>query len=146
MEYVYEEAGAPSLRQLQERAGGSHLLPVSSAARIVNREALPASRQQCFAFRSACGLPDRSAERWARAFDRITSHRDRDSEMLSDLHAALGITMKDLALHKQADHRLDPHLRLSTAVRVHRPEALLEPAWARVRLARQILPRDARAA
>ncbi|MCM9077177.1 MULTISPECIES: NAD(P)/FAD-dependent oxidoreductase [Streptomyces] len=30
----------------EERASGSHLLPVSSAARIVNREALPAGRRQ----------------------------------------------------------------------------------------------------
>ncbi|MFD7029204.1 hypothetical protein ACFWAR_14340 [Streptomyces sp. NPDC059917] len=33
------------MRRLQELAGGPHLLPVSSAARIVNRQALPVSRQ-----------------------------------------------------------------------------------------------------
>ncbi len=81
MEYFYEAAGAPPLRQLQERAGGSYLLPVSSAARIVNREALPASRQQCIAFLIACGLPDRTAERWAQAFDRITRHRDLEAAL-----------------------------------------------------------------
>ncbi|MFB6564079.1 helix-turn-helix domain-containing protein [Streptomyces sp. NPDC056400] len=142
MEYSYESAGAPSLRQLQERAGGSHLLPVSSAARIVNREALPASRQQCFAFLIACGLPDRAAERWAQAFDRITSHRDLDPELLSDLEAALTITM-NAALHKQIDRRFEPHLQLSKTIR-RRPETLLGAAWTRKHFATQT--RDTRAA
>ncbi|MFE9468745.1 helix-turn-helix domain-containing protein [Streptomyces virginiae] len=152
MEYFYEAAGAPSLRQLQERAGGSHLLPVSSAARIVNREALPASRQQCVAFLTACGLPDRSAERWAQAFDRITRHRDADPETLSDLEAALAITLKSTdhwALAAQDNRRSAPHLRqqLSTA-RVRRPEAVLDPAWEQHRrpLRQRIALRSSRAA
>ncbi|MER7338586.1 helix-turn-helix transcriptional regulator [Streptomyces sp. NPDC000075] len=76
LEYFYERAGAPSLRRLQELAGGRHLLPVSSAARIVGRQALPASRQQCAAFLTACGITGSRLERWADAFVRITSSRE----------------------------------------------------------------------
>nr|WSW64637.1 helix-turn-helix domain-containing protein [Streptomyces sp. NBC_00998] len=94
LEYFYECAGAPSLRQLQERAGGRHLLPVSSAARLVNREALPASRQQCVAFLTACGVTGRLRERWADAFDRIVLDREgTDPGTLSDLESVLALTM-----------------------------------------------------
>ncbi|MEY2229512.1 helix-turn-helix domain-containing protein [Streptomyces sp. BF23-19] len=72
LEYFYEAAGAPSLRLLARRAGGTHLLPVSSAGRIVNRQALPASRQQFVAYLTACGLAGRQLERWGDAFVEIT--------------------------------------------------------------------------
>ncbi|MFB7810813.1 helix-turn-helix domain-containing protein [Streptomyces virginiae] len=148
MEYFYEAAGAPSLRQLQELAGGSHLLPVSSAARIVNREALPASHQQCLAFLTACGLPDRTAQRWAQAFDRITRHRAADLETTRDVEAALAILMKNAepsAPHQQIDRWFE-HLRPSGAVRLLRPEAQLERTWAREHIVRRIHPRGERAA
>ncbi|WP_051837983.1 hypothetical protein [Streptomyces sp. NRRL F-2580] len=61
LEYFYERAGVLPLRRLQKQMGAAHLLPVSEAARIVTREALPASRQQCVAFLTACGLTDRLA-------------------------------------------------------------------------------------
>ncbi|MCX5009524.1 hypothetical protein OG765_00705 [Streptomyces sp. NBC_00555] len=88
LEYFYERAGALSLRRLQTLAGGSHLLPVSSAARIVNRQALPASRHQCAAFLAACGIGPRLVERWADAFDRIARARDIDPQTVSDMEAA----------------------------------------------------------
>ncbi|MDX3537488.1 hypothetical protein PV721_24570 [Streptomyces sp. MB09-01] len=65
-------SGALPLRRLQALAGGAHLLPVSTAARIVSRQALPASRQQCAAFLSACGLGPQLVQRWADAYERIT--------------------------------------------------------------------------
>ncbi|MEU3830447.1 helix-turn-helix transcriptional regulator [Streptomyces sp. NPDC029080] len=45
LEVVWEQAGAPSLRELKERSGNPLALPVSSAARIVNRDAIPADAQ-----------------------------------------------------------------------------------------------------
>ncbi|MFJ4866478.1 helix-turn-helix domain-containing protein [Streptomyces sp. NPDC088748] len=139
MEYFYESAGAPSLRQLQERAGGTHLLPVSSAARIVNRQALPASRQQCLAFLVACGLSDALVSRWVRAFDRIM----RLNAPLSDAEAALAL--RKWQVRPQAERRFEARVRLSRAPR-RQPEALLEPARDRERAVRQILPRQSRAA
>ncbi|MFE9484290.1 helix-turn-helix domain-containing protein [Streptomyces spororaveus] len=142
MEYFYEAAGAPSLRELQEQAGGRHLLPVSSAARIVNREALPASRQQCLAFLTACGLGARTAERWAQAFDRITRHRD--------LEAALATRLEEsdhLALHPQVHRQFERYVpRFSGDVRVRKPEVLRERTRDRELFERQVLPRKSRAA
>ncbi|MFD5617546.1 helix-turn-helix domain-containing protein [Streptomyces yangpuensis] len=141
MEYFYEAAGAPPLRQLQKQAGGRHLLPVSSAARIVNREALPASRQQCLAFLTACDLPDRTAERWAQAFDRVTRHRD--------LEATPAVTMEETdhgALHPQIHREFERYVRLSGDIRARKPEVVRERAWDREHLVRQVLPRKSRAA
>ncbi|MFB7784084.1 helix-turn-helix domain-containing protein [Streptomyces vinaceus] len=89
MEYFYERAGAPPLRRIQERAGGAHQLAVSSAARIVNREALPASRQQCVAFLTACGLTDRQADRWATAYERVVGSSGTSAAVSSEVEAAL---------------------------------------------------------
>ncbi|MEU6299273.1 hypothetical protein [Streptomyces erythrochromogenes] len=75
LEYFYERAGALPLSQLQALPGASHELPVSTAARIVRRQALPASRQQCIAFLTACGIGLRLLRRWADAYDRITAPR-----------------------------------------------------------------------
>ncbi|MFD3680072.1 helix-turn-helix domain-containing protein [Streptomyces sp. NPDC058613] len=71
--YFYEKAGGPPLRRLRELAGGAHLLPVSTAGRIVNRQALPVSRQQCVAFLTACGITPHFVQRWADAYDRVTA-------------------------------------------------------------------------
>ncbi|MFJ2598640.1 helix-turn-helix domain-containing protein [Streptomyces erythrochromogenes] len=76
LEYFYEAAGAPSLRRLADLAGGVHLLPVSSAARIVKRQALPVSRQQMVAFLTACGRTGQGLELWGDAFDEITQNPD----------------------------------------------------------------------
>ncbi|MFJ6797295.1 helix-turn-helix domain-containing protein [Streptomyces sp. NPDC091268] len=70
--YHYEAGGAPSLRDLQEMAGGAHLLPVSTAARIVTRQSLPASRQQCEAFLAACGVTKGRKAQWGEAWSRVT--------------------------------------------------------------------------
>ncbi|MCY0954099.1 helix-turn-helix domain-containing protein [Streptomyces sp. H27-S2] len=71
--YFYERAGAPTLRRLSVLAGGRHLLPVSTAGRVVAGQVLPASRQQCLAFLEACGVGLRLRVRWADAYDRIAA-------------------------------------------------------------------------
>lgn len=70
--YFYEEAGAPPLRKLQAAAGGAHLLPVSTAARIVRRETMPASRQQFEAFMVGCAVPGHRRRAWLQAWDNVT--------------------------------------------------------------------------
>lgn len=89
LEYFYEAARAPPLRRLTELAGGSRLLPVSSAARIVNRQALPASRQQMIAFLTACGLTEWARAIWGEAFEEITESHD---------HAEAGPLIRTAAL------------------------------------------------
>ncbi|WCD91340.1 hypothetical protein KPP03845_200301 (plasmid) [Streptomyces xanthophaeus] len=108
MEYFYEKAGAPPLRQLQERAGGAHLLAVSSAARIVNREALPASRQQCVAFLTACDLTDRAADRWATAYERVVTASVIAGAPSPDLEAAISVLLNHEGV---GGHRIRPATR-----------------------------------
>ncbi|MFF1810740.1 hypothetical protein ACFVXW_16690 [Streptomyces sp. NPDC058251] len=72
---LYENAGAPSLRELRERSGNILALPVSSAARIVNRETIPADAPQLKAFLTGCGLPAEQHGPWERAWKKIASRR-----------------------------------------------------------------------
>lgn len=85
LEYFYEAAGAPPLRRLADRAGGAHLLPVSSAARIVKRQALPVSRQQMVAFLTGCGLTGQALDLWGQAFEEITQNPDGPYSRLNAL-------------------------------------------------------------
>lgn len=55
---LYERVGAPSLRDLQAAAGGSMHLPLTSAARIVTRQTLPADTEQHKAFLAGCGITE----------------------------------------------------------------------------------------
>ncbi|MFF3679847.1 helix-turn-helix domain-containing protein [Streptomyces sp. NPDC002120] len=85
LEYFYEVAGAPPLRRLVDLAGGAHLLPVSSAARIVKRQALPVSRQQMMAFLTACGITGQELDRWGDAFEEITQNPESPYSRLNAL-------------------------------------------------------------
>lgn len=72
LEVVWEQAGAPSLREIKDRSGDPLALPVSSAARIVNRDAIPADEQQLRAFLTGCGIPPERHTPWLSAFKKIT--------------------------------------------------------------------------
>lgn len=73
LELAWEQAGAPTLREIRARSGNKHALPVSSVARIVNRQALPADPQQLQAFLRGCGIPDDKHTPWLNAWNKITS-------------------------------------------------------------------------
>lgn len=92
LEYLYEAAGAPPLRRLAELAGGTHLLPVSSASRIVSRQALPVSRQQMIAFLTGCGITER-LDVWGDAFEEITQGFNPDRR-LEEFFGAVAEGMK----------------------------------------------------
>ncbi|MFD4955811.1 helix-turn-helix domain-containing protein [Streptomyces sp. NPDC058451] len=65
---LYERAGAPPLRQVQHRGGGPLHLPLSTLARIVNRETLPADQKQYLAFLMGCGVPEEQRAKWLAAW------------------------------------------------------------------------------
>ncbi|MGY1495042.1 helix-turn-helix domain-containing protein [Streptomyces sp. QTS52] len=71
LEAVWEQAGVPSLREIRERSGNPLALPVSSAARIVKRHAIPADEQQLQAFLTGCGIPPQRHMPWLTAFNKI---------------------------------------------------------------------------
>ncbi|MGW6928407.1 hypothetical protein ACWGA9_45370, partial [Streptomyces sp. NPDC054950] len=74
---LYEQAGAPPLREFQQRAGGPLELPLSTLARIVSRQALPVSEKQYLAFLRACratGFYEDFTE-WINAWQRTSQRR-----------------------------------------------------------------------
>ncbi|MFI8233931.1 helix-turn-helix domain-containing protein [Streptomyces sp. NPDC085900] len=73
LEVVFEQAGAPSLREIRDRSGNPLALPVSSAARIVNRDTIPADQPQLQAFLTGCGVPPERHTPWLAAFAKISS-------------------------------------------------------------------------
>ncbi|MGW4221788.1 helix-turn-helix domain-containing protein [Streptomyces bacillaris] len=80
---LYEIAGAPPLRTIQMR-GGELILPLSSLARIVSQEAIPADDQQLIAFLNGVGRRETSPTwhgRWTKARARVISPREA-SKML----------------------------------------------------------------
>lgn len=83
---LYEHKGAPPLRDLQHRAGAVHL-PLSTAARIVNRQALPADAPQLLAFLRACAVDGESQQPWLDAWFKVMRSKkiiDISKETLND--------------------------------------------------------------
>ncbi|MGW7328132.1 helix-turn-helix domain-containing protein [Streptomyces sp. NPDC054840] len=70
--YVYEAAGAPSLREVHDRCDNPHALPVSTIGRIVARTTTPADEKQLLAFLHGCGIWNRD-QNWLKAWEKVTS-------------------------------------------------------------------------
>ncbi|GFE27515.1 helix-turn-helix domain-containing protein [Streptomyces nigrescens] len=70
---AYERAGAPPLRDL-DRPGRARV-PLATASRIVNRHALPSSRQQLITFLTVCGIPPAAQRPYLDAYEHVTSQR-----------------------------------------------------------------------
>ncbi|PWJ02054.1 hypothetical protein DKG34_40840 [Streptomyces sp. NWU49] len=98
LEVVWEQAGAPSLRDIRDRSGNPLALPVSSAARIVNRDAVPADEQQLRAFLTGCGVPSEKHAVWTAVFAKISSAP-------SAATAAQGLPQEWTALGRHAELR-----------------------------------------
>ncbi|MFJ5780381.1 hypothetical protein [Streptomyces sp. NPDC093094] len=72
---LYERAGAPPLREVQKLAGGAAHLPLSTLARIVNRQALPADKRQLHVFLLGCRLDEKQLPEWEETWSRLASGR-----------------------------------------------------------------------
>ncbi|MGW8863372.1 helix-turn-helix domain-containing protein [[Kitasatospora] papulosa] len=73
---LYESKGAPPLREVQARGGGETFLPLSSLARIVSMQAVPADDRQLIALLSGLGrgqVGDGWGDRWLEARARATA-------------------------------------------------------------------------
>jgi transcriptional regulator with XRE-family HTH domain len=74
LEYLYEAAGAPPLREIQERSEDPLSLPISTIGRIVNRKTLPADKRQLLSFVRGCGIRGRrELEAWSSAWDKVST-------------------------------------------------------------------------
>ncbi|MFJ1958797.1 helix-turn-helix domain-containing protein [Streptomyces microflavus] len=70
---LYERAGAPPLRVVQEK-GGAIYLPLTTLTRIVHQKTLPVYRQQLIAFLHGCGTRwERGEKMWVEAYARVTT-------------------------------------------------------------------------
>ncbi|MFG3207856.1 helix-turn-helix domain-containing protein [Streptomyces sp. NPDC048192] len=83
---LYEKAGSPPLRTMEQRAGGYGALPRSSAHRIVNKQAMPHGLRQFQAYLRACEVPEAEWPDWEAAWTRAWRHEKHDD------FVALGIT------------------------------------------------------
>jgi transcriptional regulator with XRE-family HTH domain len=111
---AYEEAGAPSLRVLRERAGtegtaGTFLLPKTTAWRIIRRTGRPTDWRQCAAFLRACGITGPRLDLWHQAWDRAQSHTVRTPEATAAIE-------RRLAAHARARQSVEPLQRLLVAL------------------------------
>ncbi|MFD3998996.1 multiprotein-bridging factor 1 family protein [Streptomyces sp. NPDC058583] len=68
---IHINYGAPTYREMQHRAG-SHVLPLSSISRILQRQMLPVDERQMAAFLTGCGVPYKEQEAWLDAWARAT--------------------------------------------------------------------------
>jgi hypothetical protein len=75
---LYEKAGSPPLRTMEQRAGGFGHLPRSTAHRIVTKQAMPHSLQQFQAYLRACEVPEPDWPDWEAAWTRAWRHEKRD--------------------------------------------------------------------
>ncbi|MET9568503.1 helix-turn-helix transcriptional regulator [Streptomyces virginiae] len=79
LQQLYERAGSPTLREMEQRAGGYGVLPRSTAHRIVTRQAVPHSIAQFRAFLQACEVPVTSHVAWEDAWSRAWRHEKSDA-------------------------------------------------------------------
>ncbi|MEU5524879.1 helix-turn-helix transcriptional regulator [Streptomyces sp. NPDC047860] len=104
---LYEKAGSPALRTMEQRAGNFGVLPRSTVHRIVAKQAMPHSKQQFQAYLRACEVPETEWPDWEGAWTRAWRHEKQDDlatrsaastapTPLRDVLAAAGITSKDV--------------------------------------------------
>lgn len=81
---LYEDAGAPPLRIMEERAGEYGALPRSSAHRIVNKQTVPHSHQQFQAYLRACDVPPDRWKEWEDAWSRAWRYEKQEDAGLNE--------------------------------------------------------------
>ncbi|WP_162948149.1 helix-turn-helix domain-containing protein [Streptomyces europaeiscabiei] len=128
---LYERAGSPALRIMEQRAGGYGALPRSTAHRIVTKQAMPHSLQQFQAYLRACEVPEADRPDWEAAWTRAWRHEKHDefaalgasSVMDVDFLEAIELSPKDRkrasARANQLRERLQEHY--GTAIADARP-------------------------
>ncbi|MFF4828246.1 helix-turn-helix domain-containing protein [Streptomyces sp. NPDC001312] len=75
---LYEKAGSPTLRTMEQRAGGYGVLPRSTAHRIKTKQTMPHSLSQFRAYLRACEVPDADWLQWEAAWTRAWRHEKQD--------------------------------------------------------------------
>ncbi|MFC8957371.1 helix-turn-helix domain-containing protein [Streptomyces sp. NPDC057101] len=81
---LYEKAGSPAFRTMEQRAGRYGLLPRSTAHRIVNKLAMPHNLPQFQAYLKACEVPEGDWPLWESAWARAWRHEKQDDLVTPD--------------------------------------------------------------
>ncbi|MGD9482855.1 helix-turn-helix transcriptional regulator [Streptomyces sp. TRM70308] len=81
---LYEKAGSPTLRTMEERAGRYGVLPRSTVHRIVRRQTMPAGLGQFRAFLRACEVPETDWQEWEAAWSRAWRHEKNDRNVITE--------------------------------------------------------------
>ncbi|MFE1076049.1 helix-turn-helix domain-containing protein [Streptomyces sp. NPDC058783] len=87
---LYERAGSPPLRIMEQRAGGFGHLPRSTAHRIATKQAMPHSLQQFQAYLRACEVPEADWQDWEAAWTRAWRQEKRDGWLGSEVGILMG--------------------------------------------------------
>ncbi|MFG3258410.1 BTAD domain-containing putative transcriptional regulator [Streptomyces sp. NPDC048172] len=69
---LHAEAGGPTMREMERRAGGYGKLPHNTAHRILRGKTVPRDEQQFLAFLDACDVAPRERQRWVDAWRRVS--------------------------------------------------------------------------
>ena len=121
---LYDKAGSPPLRTMEQRAGGFGALPRSSAHRIRNKQAMPHSLRQFQAYLRACEVPEAEWPDWEAAWTRAWRHEKHDDFAALgtsgvpdvDILDAIGLSPKDILTATRASkglrERLQQHYRI----------------------------------
>jgi hypothetical protein len=98
MKNLYEKAGAPPLREMEQRAGEYGVLPRSTLNRVLRKTGVPRRRDQFEGFLRACQLPTDERAVWLAAWERVHNNQPDASS------PALVKTLEDLRTALQAVH------------------------------------------
>ena len=85
---LHAEAGGPTLREMERRAGGYGELPHSTAHRILRGEVVPSDERQLVAYLDACDVPPRERQRWVDAWRRVCAGQEPEAAPAKDAGAA----------------------------------------------------------
>jgi hypothetical protein len=77
---LYERAGSPTLRVMEQRAGKFGVLPRSTAHRIATKQTVPRSLSQFQAYLRACEVPEADWLVWEAAWTRAWRHEKQEDE------------------------------------------------------------------
>ncbi|MGW5434899.1 helix-turn-helix domain-containing protein [Streptomyces sp. NPDC004059] len=101
---LYERVGAPSLRDLQDDAGGPMHLPLTTAARIVSRQTLPVDTEQYKAFLAGCGIAEGNSryKAWLDAWYKVVRAEGSSTEVLRTRLAQVQAELASLVVTRES--------------------------------------------
>ncbi|MFI9213970.1 helix-turn-helix domain-containing protein [Streptomyces sp. NPDC053253] len=107
LEVLYRNAGAPTYREMQARAGGAYQLPLSSISRMLRRQMLPVDEKQMLAFVRGCHVPLREQGEWVEAWRRVKAgQKTLDQWRIEAVAAGIASIAADL---ERTTNRVDMH-------------------------------------